>query len=359
MKTLHVITSLNTGGAEKLMVDLLPRLRDLGAELDLLLFNGIETAFRQQVEAEGIRVMDFGKNCSVYDPRHILRLHRLMRKYDIVHTHNTSPQFFAAIAGIGTKTRLFTTEHSTTNRRRDKMLWLPIDRWMYNQYQYVICISKKAEENLRQYLGKTKTNILTINNGINVERFVNAQASDYFNFLPNDSRIIIQVAGLRVEKDQDTAIRALSILPKHFHLVLVGDGIRRNELEELANKTGVAERVHFTGVRSDVAELLHAADYVLMSSHYEGLSLSSVEGMCVGHPLIASDVPGLHEVVKGAGVLFPHGDDKSLAEAILRLEADPEEYKRVSDACLKRASQFDIDTMAREYMKVYKQVIEK
>ena len=90
-----------------------------------------------------------------------------------------------------------------------------------------------------------------------------------------------------------------------------------------------------------------------MSSHYEGLSLSSVEGMCVGKPFLASDVDGLRQVVEGAGLLFPHGDAKALADEILTLESDPEKYRQVADACLNRAKQFDIATMADNYAKIY------
>ncbi len=94
-----------------------------------------------------------------------------------------------------------------------------------------------------------------------------------------------------------------------------------------------------------------------MSSHFEGLSLSSVEGMSVGKPFLASDVDGLREVVKDAGVLFPHSDAEALAQEIRMLDADPTYYRNVAEACRKRASQYDISTMSRNYMNVYKSLI--
>lgn len=92
MKILHVITSLRTGGAEKLMVDLLPRLKRQGHDVDLLLFDGVETTFRRMVEDAGIKVFDLGKEGSVYSPVKLLRLIPYLKKYDIVHTHNTAPR---------------------------------------------------------------------------------------------------------------------------------------------------------------------------------------------------------------------------------------------------------------------------
>ena len=162
------------------------------------------------------------------------------------------------------------------------------------------------------------------------------------------------VAGFRWEKDQDTVIKALRHMPDNFHLFLAGDGIRRKELENLAASEALGNRVHFLGIRSDIPELLHAADYIVMSSHFEGLSLSSVEGMSVGKPFIASDVDGLREVVTGAGVLFPHQDAQSLANAILQLDSDENKYKSIADSCLTRAKQFDISAMADAYNECYK-----
>ncbi len=88
MNILHVITSLHTGGAEKLMVDLLPRLRDKGFEVELAIFDGQTTPFYEQLQAEGIRIHRFmpgGGN--VYNPVNLWKLVRLIRQghYDIVH----------------------------------------------------------------------------------------------------------------------------------------------------------------------------------------------------------------------------------------------------------------------------------
>lgn len=353
MRILHVITSLRTGGAEKLMVDLLPRLKQRGHEVDLLLFDGTDTPFRRAAEESGIKVMDMGKGGSVYSPVKLFKLLPYLKKYDVIHTHNTACQLFAAIGSLWNSAVLCTTEHNTSNRRRAWKWYAQVDRWMYNRYRKVICISDKAEENLRQFIGKSKADILTINNGIDVEKYASASASPVLERTAPGSRKIIMVAGFRWEKDQDTLIKALPLLPKDFHLFLVGDGVRKQECETLAEQQGVVGRVHFMGLRSDVAELLHASDYVVMSSHFEGLSLSSVEGMSVGKPFLASDVDGLHDVVKDAGILFPHGDSAALAKWLQDLDLSKELYQEIANKCYGRAEQFDISTMVKGYSSVY------
>lgn len=356
MRILHVITSLYTGGAEKLMVDLLPKLREYGHDVELLLFDGTPTPFRLEIERRGIRVHHLGERKNVYSPKNLSRLAKFVKNYDIIHTHNTAPQLFMALQRLSKNTTLVTTEHNTSNRRRKWKWFRLIDRWMYSRYDHVICISKKAEENLREHIGDVGTEISTINNGVVTSSFINAKASPYLESAAPGSRKIVMVAAFRWEKDQDTLIRALGKLPGEFHVFFVGQGVRMDECKALAVSEGVAERVHFLGVRQDVPQLLKAADYVVLSSHFEGLSLSSVEGMCSGHPFIASDVDGLREVVSGAGVLFPHEDADALAGEILRLEADPELYKTTAERCVSHARNYDISRMVEGYDKVYQSI---
>lgn len=354
MKILHIITSLHTGGAEKLIIDLTPRLRELGHSVDVLLFDGSNTPFKQQLVAAGITILELSKGGSVYNPLHIFKLIPIIRQYDIIHTHNTAPQLFAAIANIFGKTKLITTEHSTDNRRRHLWWYKPIDRFMYNQHKEVICISDQAEENLRNYIGKCRANITTIYNGVDIQKYATAQPSNELNNIAPNCKKIIMVAGFRYQKDQDTLIRATALLPQEFHTLLVGDGERLEVCENLAIAEGVSNRVHFMGIRMDVPELLKAADYVVMSSHWEGLSLASIEGMSVGKPFLASDVDGLREITTNAGVLFQHQNATQLAEEIKVLDKNTAKYQQIAQQCFDKAKLFDISIMAEKYNAIYK-----
>lgn len=353
MKILHIITSLRTGGAEKLMVDLLPRLRDLGNEVELLVIDGIQTPFFSELNSKGVKINQLGKNCNVYNPINIIKLIPYLNKFDIIHTHNTAPQLFTAIASLFTKHgRLFTTEHNTTNRRRNIKGFVYIDKWMYNKYDKIICISDQAENNLRDYLKSSSNKICTIYNGIDIQNFIDAKPLKDLQEQFKDCHLGIMVAGFRAQKDQKTLIKAYKLLPKEYHLLLVGTGEYEESCKLLAKELGVDNRVHFLGMRTDIPQLLHTADTVIMSSHYEGLSLSSIEGMASGNPFIASDVDGLHEVVIGAGILFPHENEKILADEIKKL-SDIEYRNKTISLCQKKAKQFDISVMATHYNNTY------
>lgn len=360
MKILHIITSLFTGGAEKLMVDLLPRLRDAGHEVDILVFDGTATPFRENLERSGIRILDCGAGTSVYNPKNIVKIRKLINYYNVIHTHNSSPQFFSAIASLGKNVKMVTTEHNTNNRRRHWPGFSVIDRWMYGRYDSIICISDKAEANLRKFLRKDNKSICTIYNGIDTRKFKHASSSNLLNtYIPNGGKSIIMVAAFRPQKNHATIIEAMEFLPDKFHLFLVGVGEKKADCEGLANSSTASSRIHFLDRRSDIAELLKASDYVVLSSHYEGLSLSSIEGMSVGRPFLASDVDGLHEVVKDAGILFPDGDAKTIAEEILRLDSDPELYSNVAMKCGERASKYDISNMSQAYLEIYESLVQK
>lgn len=357
MKLLHVITNLQMGGAEKLMTLLLPKLKNMGIDVEILLLDGTDTPICQELRNSGIILHSLGTITNVYHPLYLFRLIKFLGKnhYDVVHTHNTAPQLFTAIAHLfNKKYKLFTTEHSTSNRRRGKKWFVPIDRWMYKQYDGVICISDQAEANLRAHLQKGFTNIVTVYNGVDIQKIENSKADSSLKTTLNKF-IVSMVARMVDAKDQDTLIKAIAQLPKEdFELWLVGDGPRRSLLEQLVKELHVENNVKFWGVRSDVPVILKTSDIIVMSSHYEGLSLSNIEGMAAGKPFVASNVDGIREVTEGAGILFEHQNDKKLASILLELKHNPELYQSTIRSCTARAQKYDISIMAQRYVDLYK-----
>lgn len=160
------------------------------------------------------------------------------------------------------------------------------------------------------------------------------------------------MSSFREQKDQPTLIKSLNFLPNNIKLLLVGDGHLKINCEKLVNDLNLQNRVKFLGIRTDIPELLKTAVIVLLSSIYEGLSLSSIEGMA-SKLFIASDVPGLREIVKDYGLLFQQGNSKELADIVLRLNDDKEYYDEVADKCYQRAQEFDIHRMVERYVEVY------
>ena len=292
----------------------------------------------------------------IYNPLNILKTRKYLSGYDIIHTHNTACQLYVPIAKFLSKSevKLVTTEHNSTGRRRSIWWFRILDKWVYRQYAEVVCIGDSTRYNLERYLGR-RCQTRIIYNGVDIRRFMRP-----IKDISSQSHFVVSmVAGFRSQKDHDTLIRAFKNLPTEYRLQLIGEGERECNLKLLCHELNLDNRVIFMGARMDVPDILENSDVVVLSSHWEGLSLSSIEGMASGRPFVASDVDGLRDVVSGAGVLFPHGDDKALAESIQQLCENPSYYTEVAQACQSRAKEYDISVMADKYDQLYKELMLK
>lgn len=360
MKVLQIIDSLATGGAEKLILDSVPLYRKQAVDMDVLVLKDANYPFMKKLkENSSCKIFILGSG-SVYNPAHIFKIAKILPQYDIAHVHLFPAQYWAVLAKKWSRanTKLIFTEHSTSNRRMRKLLSRPLERYFYFNFDRVVVISEEVRLALKRHIKIGETKLKYIQNGIFYSVIKNTQSFNRknLNVLPN-SWLMIQVSSFKFPKDQATLIQALQYLPKEIQLILVGDGPRRQRCEELVNQLKLEKRVQFLGNRSDVPQLLKTADVVILSSHYEGMSLSSIEGMASGKPFIASDVPGLREVVKDAGLLFPPKNEKALADHVMSLKDNPEYYKQVVASCQKRASQYDIQLMVKKYIRLYGEII--
>ena len=161
------------------------------------------------------------------------------------------------------------------------------------------------------------------------------------------------VAGFREQKDHETVIRAIKLLPAEYKLLLVGDGVRRTTIEEYISSLQLNDRVKLLGVRTDVYSLIKMSDFSVLSSHWEGFGLAAAEAMACGVPTIASNVDGLSSVVENGGILFEKGNIDDLKNKILMLEND-EVYKHYSKLGIEKAKQYDIKLMINKLQDLYK-----
>lgn len=356
MRVLQVINSLATGGAEKLLLETIPRYRSAGIDMDILLLNGTMTPFFSALHKNTDCTIYSLSKGSVYNPFHIFKIKKYVKQYDIVHVHLFPSLYWVAFSKFFFRIKVKTifTEHSTHNKRRHSFYKI-IDKWIYKKYDAIVAISENVKQNLKIHLSDIEDNIVIINNGVDISKCIHASESDEISSEKlGNKKFLIQVSRFYYPKDQNTVIRSLKYLPQEVALVLVGDGKEIHASKKLAIELGLEHRIHFLGVRNDVPALLKASDIVILSSHYEGLSLSSIEGMASGKPFIASDVPGLTEVVKDAGILFQAGDEKELALYISELLENKELYDDVALKCQQRAAQYAIEHMVESHLKLYK-----
>ena len=366
MKILQVINSLGTGGAEKLLLDTISLYRKQGIEMDILLFWNDNHQFVEALRALNCcNVYTLNESNSIkdiYKLSNIYKLSKILKRYDIAHVHLFPAQYFAVLANLlnGNSCKLIFTEHSTTNGRIQKKYLKPLERFIYSRYAKIICISNEIRIILSDYLDDKKNQFVVIENGVNlnaIESATSIKPALIHNSLKDDDILIVQVSAFRKQKDQATVIRALSLLQdENIKLLLVGDGEQRPECERLVSDLRLTDRVIFLGQRMDIPEILKSCKIIVLSSFYEGLSLSSIEGMASGKPFLTSNVPGLAEIVNGAGILFECGNEKDLASKIEQLLLNDHYYNQISLSGRQRASQFDISIMVQSHINLYQSV---
>lgn len=344
MKILHVITSLEIGGAQRLLVDLLP-LQALTENVSLLVYERVNNDFEKAIEQAGIDIICLNEH-NFYNPSIIIRLRKIFKHYDLVHGHLFPTIYWASLAARGLNIRLVYTEHSTSNSRRNKWYFRSVERFMYHRYDRIISISQQTQDALTSWLNQKDERFVVINNGINILNFTSVNVS----VVPKS---LIMVSRFATSKDQETVIRAMKFIDKEATLRLVGDGENRLNCENLAIELGVFDRIQFLGSRSDIPELIASSYIGIQSSNWEGFGLTAVEIMACGKPVIATDVDGLRQIVEGAGEIFTLGNASELAAKVNGLLANVHYYQFIAERCKQRSLTFDIDTMNRNYKKTY------
>lgn len=359
MKVLHVIDSLVTGGAEKLIVDSLPLFNSKGIESDIALLSGIEYPFFDTLKKQNcckIYKLSLG---SLYNPILIFKLIPLIRKYDIIHVHLFPAQYWVVFAKIlsFSNCQLIFTEHSTNNRRIDNSIFKLLDIFVYKFYKKIICISVDVKSVLMEKLNISVSKLEVINNGINIAAIKSSDGyeRDSFGF-SNDDILIIMIAAFRKEKNHSDLIHAISKLDKRYKLILVGDGQEKSRMEELVSQLNIVNRVFFAGISTEVPKFIKMCDVGVLSSHWEGFGLSAVETLASGLPIIVSNVKGISSVLGDAAIYFVNGNVDDLIDKILLLE-NYSIYSKQKNKGFVKAEQYDINKSVEATIELYKKLI--
>lgn len=364
MRILHIIDSLEMGGAENVLIGLAGGQRKEGHEVTVLqLVKAKNATVTEKMLAADVKVECLQESGSVYNPLLILKIIKWLCRAEIVHVHLFPALYWAAMAKwfSSGRTPLVYTEHSTGNKRRKNKILHFLDGIVYQHgYKMVVACAERVMEKYKEAFPRIK-HVQYVNNGIDIQLFRDAAPYTKQELLGIDDScfVVTMVARFMSMKRQDTVVEALPMLPETIHAVFVGgnegdEGLLR--VKALAEEKNVERRVHFLCSRKDVPRILKTSDVVVMASDYEGLSLSSIEGMAAGKPVIATDVDGLREVVNGAGVLFQNRNSRQLADILSQLKENKNYYNKLVELCTRQANIFDVKEMVQKYQIIYNEV---
>jgi glycosyltransferase involved in cell wall biosynthesis len=327
MRVLFLSTSMGMGGADKQLLTAAQEMRARGYQVLIVSLTPLGP-MGLEARSLGIPTESLGMRRGVPDPRGLLRLIRLVRRWkpEVLHSHMVHanlmaralrlfvrlPVMVSTIHSISDGGRLRTTAYRLTNGLVDQM---------------TIVSEAAAERFIRERIIPPKL-LTVIPNGIDTDRF---------QLLPPGTReslrrslgleqqfVWLAVGRFVPAKDYPNMLNAFVRVCERVPdtvLLLVGKGALQEETEALVQSLGLGGRVRFLGVRQDVPELMSAADGYVLSSAWEGMPIVLLEAAAAALPIVATAVGGNQEVVRDGetGFLVPPGDHEALAGAMLRL----------------------------------------
>jgi len=361
IKVLHLVTSLEVGGAQHGMLLGLPRFdSDQYEHIVCSIMDRMQMA--SQFREAGIEVRSLGLSRKT-DIGVVLRLRALLKEMrpDVLHTYLLHGNILGRLIGRLVGVPVIIGSERTIGQARK---WGRLATRLTNPLTDAVEVNSEiGGRAIERDLGVPSEKIELVRSGLDLSVFSSANRRDELRSefgVTADQHLIVYMGRLRTVKGVEFGIRAfataLEQLP-NIRMVLAGEGDQRNFLGSLVSELGISEQVEFLGVRNDVPELLGAADSVLMPSLTEGFPRTAIEAMAAGKPVIATNVGGTPEaVIDGeTGILVPARDSDALSAAIVRLVGDTDLQARLAQAGRKRAEKnYSVDRYVSRLDELYR-----
>jgi len=349
IRVVHLTHGLEIGGLEKLLVEFGRHADRERFELKFVSFSG-RGALADDIEAAGWPVITMDQPEGLR-PGAVLRLAALLRTWhaDVLHTHDPKTLIYGAPAA-----RLARVAHIVHTCHGNVLV--PFSRaarafrmafWFAD---VMVCVSDGTVLQMVE-IGIDPRKIQMILNGID---------TSLFSFVgPRPEGCAVTVARLSPEKGIDTLLHAVDIIRKtcpSFQLEIAGDGACMADLRATTQELGVDGQVRFLGQVRDVRAVLERASLFILPSLTEGVSLTLLEAMACGLPVVATRVGGTPEVVADGetGLLVSPSSPAELAQAVLSLQQDTERGRQMGVKARQRIEQhFDIRRMVAKYEEMY------
>jgi len=368
IRVLYLLWAGDLGGAERHVYDLVMALPpDRFAPTVCFLSRG--NTYGELLARAGVPFVEMRLRRG-YDFLGVIRFAVWLRKnrFDVVHDHISTPWARVAVGLSMPRPAIVYTEHNgalllTANAFR--RFWT---RWSAQYTDRFVTVSQGTKALLSK-MGVESERIEVIHNFVDSSRFrplLISRACEVRRSLgfPDQSRLLIAIGHLDANKGFDRLIlvlRSLLTESANVHLLIIGEGVLRVKLESEIANLRLQDRVHLLGHRSDIPDLLGAADVFVMSSHFESFGIVAAEAMMAGKPVVAPRIPGLNEVVESGKTGFlvePDRLETEFPEAVARLLDNPELRIQMGQAGRQRAlALFERERIVRRIIDVYEKML--
>ncbi|SDC21706.1 Glycosyltransferase involved in cell wall bisynthesis [Cupriavidus sp. YR651] len=360
MRILLVTTGLKVGGAEHQVVALARAYLAMGHAVAIL---SLSPGRELDLPADAHVVELDMRKTPAGIVRALWRARALVRSWqpDVIHAHMVHANLFARVlTRIVRCPPLICTAHSYREGGRMRMLAYRLtDRWT----SLTTHVSNDGRAGMISAGAVPGDRIMVMPNGIDIDRFrpdtTLRDATRARLGIGSDTRLVLNVGRLVPEKAQDLLLRAFGHLDTTppAHLFIAGGGPLHGALAEQIAAMGLSPRVTLLGPRDDVPALLNAADIFVLSSNIEGLPMVLVEALACGCPVVATDAPGVEEVLLDQGTIVPRGDAQAFAHALgAALRQGRGTTVDVAARRDRALSAFSLDAIAARWLHLYASV---
>ena len=367
-RVLQVVTSLAVGGAQRHLLELLPGLREF-AEIDLVYFRDHDLRSEFEAHVDGLTHIPMaGPLGAVHLPR--LAVHLRRGRYALVHTHLLRADMYGALAARGVGVRAIVSTKHNIESRLESAAARALHALATRPTRRTIAISEAVARWANQQLGVPRDRLEVIRYGLDPAPFTGLSRAVARHELgvEADIPVVLCPARLDPQKRHDVLLRAFARVRRKLgnaQLLCAGETqlggpAYRARLLQLSDDLGLRDAVRWLGVRSDIPNLMAAADIVVLASDWEGLGLVVMEAAMASRPVVATAVGGVPEIVEHnkTGLLVPQGDEQALASELTAVLLDRERRLQMGSGARRHAAEaFDLEGMRAATRALYASVI--
>ena len=346
---LHISRTMDIGGAERIVFQLSSDLKDGFDSVHVASTGGL---WESELSAKGIqhhKILDIDSKSPLTVLKLLTSIRQIIKKNDItiVHTHHRMAAFYIRLLKLVHPKLIHV--YTAHNVFKDK---LPLYGFALKNAKSV-AVGEAVNKNLKEDVGITDSRV--IYNGV-----VLKETDDQVDEIISYGGIKLGcIARLSEQKGLTYLIEAMSLLTaKNIRLFIVGDGELRNELENKVEELNLQDSVIFLGYRKDIVECINSFDFCVLPSVFEGFGLVAIEAFMNSKTLVATDIPGLNEVVTNKnGVLVPAKDPAALASAIDKLATDATLRQELASQAKKDyENKFSYPLFLENYRELYREL---
>jgi glycosyltransferase involved in cell wall biosynthesis len=360
VRVAHVIGSTGLYGAERGVLALMrhfPASRVQATLVNLTDRPGAPSPLVRAARDRGLDALDF-RTGGRFNPAGALRLARFARTrgYQILHAHGYKADALALLAARRAGIRVVSTPHGfSRDAGRVLAAYEAFDRWLLRFVECVYPLSEELRDQLR-HSGVPERKLKLVLNGLDIDEVDQAVPT----LVRREGQTVIGYLGRLIRsKNIECLIDAFSRVATcrgEVRLVIAGSGPLAEELQALASRRGVGERVEFTGYRTDGLGVLKAFDLFAFPSLQEATPRCVMEAMAARVPVLASDIPGNRVLIEDgdSGRLVAPGDPERLATALLAMLEETERTKAMVERARARVERlFSARRMAEDHVALY------